>query len=76
MVQDFGYRGVSSEESARIGAAAHLIVFRGTDTIEGMRHAMHVYGARRPGVSVAASQHENMTALGKNGEIGHALHLI
>jgi nicotinamide phosphoribosyltransferase len=76
MVQDFGYRGVSSEESARIGAAAHLIVFKGTDTIEGMRHAMHYYGARRPGVSVAASQHENMTALGKNGEIGHALHLI
>lgn len=32
-LHDFGYRGVSSEETAGIGGAAHLINFLGTDTI-------------------------------------------
>ena len=30
---DFGYRGVSSEESAGIGGMAHLTNFKGTDTL-------------------------------------------
>src|ERR1035437_6363078 len=32
-VHDFGYRGCSSEETAAISGAAHLINFRGTDTV-------------------------------------------
>jgi nicotinamide phosphoribosyltransferase len=36
-LHDFGYRGVSSEETAGIGAAAHLINFKGTDTVAGVR---------------------------------------
>lgn len=32
-LHDFGYRGVSSRETAAIGGASHLINFRGTDTI-------------------------------------------
>ena len=35
-LHDFGYRGVSSEETAGIGGAAHLINFKGTDTIAGI----------------------------------------
>ncbi len=32
-LHDFGFRGVSSVESAAIGGAAHLINFKGTDTV-------------------------------------------
>ena len=35
-LHDFGYRGVSSEESAAIGAAAHLVNFKGSDTVIGV----------------------------------------
>jgi nicotinamide phosphoribosyltransferase len=34
-LNDFGFRGVSSVESAGIGDAAHLLSFRGSDTIAG-----------------------------------------
>ena len=36
-LHDFGYRGVSSVESAAIGGAAHLVNFAGTDTIAGLQ---------------------------------------
>ena len=42
-LHDFGYRGVSSEETAGIGAAAHLINFKGTDTVAGMRVLQEFY---------------------------------
>lgn len=69
MFHGFGYRGVSSEQSAGLGDMAHLVSFNGTDTIKGMRYAMHYYGAR-PGVahSVAATQHDVATGLGEAGE--------
>jgi len=35
-VHDFGYRGVSSPETAALSAAAHLVNFAGTDTIAGI----------------------------------------
>jgi nicotinamide phosphoribosyltransferase len=76
MLHDFGYRGVSSEESACIGGGAHLINFRGTDTINAMRFVQHYYGAQTPAQSVAASQHAVMTLNGQEGEIALALHLI
>src|SRR5215470_9547873 len=42
-LHDFGYRGVSSEETAGIGAAAHLINFKGTDTVAGIRCLQKYY---------------------------------
>jgi nicotinamide phosphoribosyltransferase len=33
MLHDFGYRGVSSVESAGIGGSTHIINFLGTDTV-------------------------------------------
>src|SRR5262249_31852919 len=42
-LHDFGYRGVSSEETAGIGAAAHLINFKGTDTVAGIRVLQRYY---------------------------------
>jgi len=70
MLHDFGYRGVSSYESAALGAAAHLVNFKGTDTIAGMELAEEYYHANLETLaySVAATEHRIMTAEGNNGE--------
>lgn len=70
MLHDFGYRGVSSVESACIGGMGHLINFKGTDTIIALEGAIEYYNAKQcPGYSVAATEHSVMTALGREGEI-------
>jgi len=68
-LHDFGARGVSSEESAAIGGAAHLVNFMGSDTISGLLYAMDEYDAEMPGYSIAASEHSTITAWGRNGEL-------
>jgi nicotinamide phosphoribosyltransferase len=70
MLHDFGYRGVSSDESAAIGGAAHIINFLGTDTVCAMELARDYYGAPLDGLaySVAATEHSIMTSRGKDGE--------
>ena len=71
MLHDFGYRGVSSDESAQIGAAAHLAMgFLGTDSLVGMETAMNYYHASMGGLgySVPATEHSIMTSLGEEGE--------
>ncbi|MGL5042834.1 MAG: nicotinate phosphoribosyltransferase [Culicoidibacterales bacterium] len=67
-LHDFGYRGVSSEESAGIGGMAHLLNFKGTDTIAGLLYAKNYYNAVEPGFSVPASEHSTMTSWGESGE--------
>lgn len=69
MLHDFGYRGVESVEAAGIGGCAHLVNFKGTDTIAAIECAMRYYNA--PDVcafSVPATEHSVMTALGREGE--------
>ena len=69
-LHDFGYRGVSSEETAAIGAAAHLLNFKGTDTLAGIVMLQDYYHARDlPGFSIPASEHSTMTAWGKAREV-------
>lgn len=72
MLHDFGARGVTSSEAAAIGGCAHLINFKGTDTMEGMVHAIDYYGADRTklGFSVNAGEHSIMTQRGEDGEKG------
>jgi nicotinamide phosphoribosyltransferase len=68
-LHDFGYRGVSSEETAGIGAAAHLINFKGTDTVAGIRVLQHYYGSQvMEGFSVPAAEHSTITAWGRENE--------
>ncbi|KKL80101.1 hypothetical protein LCGC14_2008180 [marine sediment metagenome] len=67
-LHDFGFRGVSSVESAGLGGAAHLVNFLGTDTLHGIRVAQEYYGADMPGFSIPATEHSIMTARGKDGE--------
>ena len=43
MLHDFGYRGVSSVESAAIGGAGHLVNFWGTDTVAALVCAKKFY---------------------------------
>lgn len=67
-LNDFGYRGTSSEESAALGGAAHLVNFEGTDTTRGVLLAMSYYGAEVNGFSVMAAEHSTVTSYGKENE--------
>lgn len=67
-LHDFGFRGVSSPESAEIGGAAHIVNFMGTDTIAGAIAAMKYYNCEMPAFSLPATEHSTMTAWGKEYE--------
>jgi nicotinamide phosphoribosyltransferase len=68
-LHSFGYRGVSSEESAAIGGAAELLSFKGTDTIAGLLMAKNYYNAGIAGFSINASEHSTITSYGKEHEV-------
>lgn len=79
MLHDFGYRGVSSDESAEIGGAAHLVNFLGTDTVPAIMLLAEYYnGGNLNGVaySVPATEHSIMTSLGRDGETALVRQLI
>lgn len=76
-LHDFGFRGVSSVETAGVGGAAHLVNFLGTDTVAGLLVAQKCYGAALdakqpsgpfptacPGYSIPASEHSTITSWG------------
>jgi nicotinamide phosphoribosyltransferase len=69
VLNDFGFRGVSSVESAGIGGSAHLINFMGSDTVHASKVAREYYHAKKVyGMSVPATEHSIMTLLGESGE--------
>lgn len=58
MFHDFGARGVSSDESSQMGGMAHLVNFKGTDTMAALVAAIEYYNATGVmGFSVIASEH-------------------
>lgn len=63
-LNDFGFRGVSSMQSAAIGGAAHLVHFQGTDNLAGIEWLQEHYGADHPGQSVMATEHSTTTSWG------------
>lgn len=68
-LNDFGYRGGSSEETCRIGGAAHLVSFGGTDNLGAIRLARHYYNAPLGvGMSVLASEHSTTTSYFEENE--------
>jgi len=75
-LHDFGSRAASSTESAGLGGMAHLVNFRGTDTIEGILAAMRFYGADVCGSSIPASEHSTITAWGRAGECDAYAHML
>ena len=72
-VHDFGYRGVSSEETAALGSAAHLVSFKGTDTVAGIRLLQKYYGAD---ISIPAEEHSTVCSFGRDGEIQACRHFL
>jgi nicotinamide phosphoribosyltransferase len=68
-LHDFGSRGVSSAESAALGGMAHLVNFKGTDTVLGVLAAREYYGEAMAGFSIPAAEHSTITAWGKDREL-------
>ena len=68
-LHDFGARGVSSYESSMIGGAAHLINFKGSDTVAGIRMLRDYYNGGVCGFSIPASEHSTITSWGKDNEV-------
>jgi nicotinamide phosphoribosyltransferase len=67
-LHDFGFRGVSSVESAGIGGLAHLVNFKGSDTLAAIVCGRKFYGEEMAGCSIPASEHSTMTSWGEEGE--------
>ena len=68
-LHDFGSRGVSSQESAMIGGAAHLVNFFGSDTVAGIVCANRYYNCPMAAFSIPAAEHSSITSWGKNNEV-------
>ncbi|CAK9044134.1 Nicotinamide phosphoribosyltransferase (NAmPRTase) (Nampt) (Pre-B-cell colony-enhancing factor 1 homolog) (PBEF) (Visfatin) [Durusdinium trenchii] len=69
-LHDFGFRGVSSVESAATGGLGHLVNFMGSDTVIALLAAEKFYGAKRAvGTSIPASEHSTITSWGVDGEL-------
>lgn len=75
-LHDFGGRGVTCSEQAEIGGGAHLLNFKGSDTIEGVRDVNFYYNAEMAGFSVPASEHSIETAYGDLGEEGYIRQML
>jgi nicotinamide phosphoribosyltransferase len=68
-LHDFGSRGVSSQESAMLGGAAHLVNFMGSDTVVGVLCANQYYNCPMSGFSIPAAEHSSITSWGKENEV-------
>jgi nicotinamide phosphoribosyltransferase len=67
-LHDFGARGGSSQETIRVGGAAHLVNFQGSDTVEGIRCANHYYFNDMAAFSIPAAEHSTMSMWGREHE--------
>lgn len=67
-LHDFGSRGVTCQEQAMIGGAAHLINFMGSDTVAGIWMANKYYNIKMAGFSLPATEHSTMSMWGRAGE--------
>jgi len=71
-LHDFGFRGSTSVESAGIGGMAHLVNFKGSDTLQANRYARKYYCERMASNSIPAAEHSTITSWGRQFE-GDAL---
>ena len=80
-MHDFGYRGVSSEESAGILGMSHLTSFYGSDNVLSINYIKEcgVYSCDEnymPAFSVPASEHSIATSYGKENEKEYLIHML
>lgn len=66
---DFGFRGVSTFESAGIGGLAHIVNFSGTDTLAALVYAKEYYDSEVCAYSIPASEHSTMTSWTREHEL-------
>lgn len=77
VLNDFGFRGVSSVESAGLGGAAHLASFDGSDNLAASVLAKTHYNTDTVfGKSIPATEHSICTLLGKEGELDVLKHVL
>lgn len=80
MLHDFGFRGVSSHESAGMGGLAHLINSCGTDTVAALVAAKRYYNCTQmPAFSVIASEHSvacSLSNANKRDDYKHAEKMV
>ena len=70
MLNDFGYRGCSSDESSAIGGSAHLVNFLGTDNVRSINLISSFYNTdSMTGFSIPASEHSTITSWGEENEV-------
>ncbi len=67
-LHDFGSRGVSSQESAALGGAAHLLSFMGSDTMAALVLLKNFYHSEMAGFSIPAAEHSTITSWGRDHE--------
>ena len=67
-LHDFGARGVSSTESSALGGLAHLVNFKGSDTVMALLAARRYYNEPMAGLSIPAAEHSTITSWGRNLE--------
>ena len=75
-LHDFGARGVSSLESAGIGGLAHLVNFKGTDTVTSLLYGREYYGIKTAGFSIPAMEHSTVTSWGREHEVDSYRNMI
>jgi nicotinamide phosphoribosyltransferase len=75
-LHDFGARGVSSEASAALGGLAHLVSFRGSDTLSAILAGRRFYGEPMAGFSIPAAEHSTITAWGRAHEVDAYANMI
>ncbi|MGX5818142.1 nicotinate phosphoribosyltransferase [Chitinophaga lutea] len=77
VLNDFGFRGATSVESAGLGGSAHLINFSGSDTVAASTFAKRYYHATTaPGLSIPATEHSIVTLRGEAGEASIFKHVL
>ena len=77
VLNDFGFRGVSSVESAGLGGSAHLVNFDGSDNLAASVLARKYYNTKTVfGKSIPATEHSICTLLGKEGELDVFKHVL
>ena len=72
-LNDFGFRGGTSPESAMIGGMAHLVNFWGSDTLPAKRGVNKYYHGKACAnptlLSVYAAEHSTITSYGEENEL-------
>ena len=67
-LHDFGWRGVSSQESAALGGAAHVLSFMGSDTMAALVLLKNFYHSEMAAFSIPAAEHSTITSWGRDHE--------